>query len=155
LTNSKKSDAIEPLDLEIMKALQKDPRASYRDIARKIGVAVGTVHARIQKLEEQKILRYFSVDLDLSKLGYELTALILMRVKGKHIRDVESRISHIKNVCVVYDITGDFDVAVIAKFPSSASMDHFIKEILSIDYVERTATNIVLNSLKEDFNIPL
>jgi DNA-binding Lrp family transcriptional regulator len=145
----------ESLDLEILKSLQKDPRASYRDIARKLGVAVGTVHARINKLQEHKVIRGFTVDLDYSKLGYGLTALIQMRVKGKHLRDVESRISHIKNVCVVYDVTGDFDVAVIAKFLSSSSMDQFIKEVLSMDYVERTSTSIVLNNLKENYNIPL
>lgn len=143
----------EALDIEILKALQKDPRSSYRDIARKIGVAVGTVHARIQKLENQRTIKGFSVDLDYSKLGYGLTALILMRVKGKHLRDVESKISHINNVCVVYDVTGDFDVAVIAKFLSSASMDQFIKEVLSMDYVERTSTSIVLNILKENYSI--
>ncbi len=147
--------SIETLDVEILKALQKDPRSSYRDIARKIGIAVGTVHARIQKLEDQKIIRGFSVDLDYSKLGYALTAVILMRVKGKHLRDVEAKLSHINNVCVVYDVTGDFDVAVIAKFLSSSAMDQFIKEVLSMDYVERTATSIVLNNLKENYNIRL
>ena len=146
---------LESLDLEILKSLQKEPRASYRDIARKLGVAVGTVHARIQKLEDQKIIKGFSVELDYSKLGFGITALIQMRVRGKHLRDVEARISHIKNVCVVYDVTGDFDVAVIAKFLSSSSMDQFIKEVLSMDYVERTVTSIVLNNLKENYNISL
>jgi DNA-binding Lrp family transcriptional regulator len=146
---------IEEIDLEILKALQKDPRASYRDVARKVGASVGTVHSRFQRLQEQKIIKGFSVDIDYSRLGYELTALILMRVKGKHLRDVESRLSHINNVCVVYDVTGDFDVAVIAKFVSTSSMDQFIKEVLSMDYVERTSTCIVLNSLKENYNIRL
>jgi Lrp/AsnC family transcriptional regulator, regulator for asnA, asnC and gidA len=146
---------LQRIDFEILKSLQKNPRASFRDIARLIGVSVGTVHARIDKMQSQKVIRNFSVELDYSMLGYELTALIQMRVKGKHLREVESKISHIKNVCVVYDLTGDFDVAIVAKFQSSAAMDQFIKEVLSMDYVERTSTSIVLNSLKESYHIPL
>jgi Lrp/AsnC family transcriptional regulator, regulator for asnA, asnC and gidA len=147
--------ALEELDLKIIKVLQHDARSSYRDIARKIGVAVGTVQSRIKKLEESKVIRGFSVDLDYSKMGLGLTSLILVQVKGKHLRDVESKLSHISNVCIVYDITGDFDVALVAKFSDSSAMDQFIKQVLAMDYVDRTSTSIVLNSVKENYNVPL
>ena len=146
---------LEPLDIEILRALQQDARSSYRDIARKLKVAVGTVHSRAKKLEEAKVLRGFSVELDYSKLGFAITALILLQAKGKHLRDVESRLSKFENVCLVYDITGDFDIALVGKFSDPSSMDKFIKEVLAMDFVERAVTSIVLNSVKENFKIPL
>jgi DNA-binding Lrp family transcriptional regulator len=146
---------IESVDLQILKALQKDPRSSFRDIARKLGIAVGTVQSRFTKLRESKVIRGFSVDLDYSKIGLHLTSVILLKVKGKYLREVETKLSRLSNVCVVYDITGDFDVAVVAKFSGASAMDHFIKKILSIDYVESSVTSIVLNSVKEDYGIPL
>jgi DNA-binding Lrp family transcriptional regulator len=146
---------LEELDIKIIRVLQNEARASYRDVARKIGVAVGTVHSRIKKLEEGKVIRGFSVDLDYSKMGLGLTSLILVQVKGKHLREVESKLAHFANVCIVYDVTGDFDVAVVAKFPSSSAMDQFIKHVLAMDYVERTSTSIVLNSVKENLNVPV
>ncbi len=149
------SESLESFDLEIIRALQKDARASYRDVARKIGIAVGTVHSRIKKLEENGTIRGFSLDLDYSKIGFDLTSLILLQVKGKHLREVENRLARLGNVCLVYDITGDFDVAVVAKFRGTDEMDQFIKQVLTIESVERTVTSIVLNSLKENYNMVL
>jgi DNA-binding Lrp family transcriptional regulator len=145
----------EPLDLEILRALQEDARSSYRDIARKLKISVGTVHSRVTRMEEAQVIRGFSVDLNYSKLAFGITALILLQAKGKHLRDVETRLSKFSNVCVVYDITGDFDIALIGKFGTTAVMDHFIKEVLSLDFVERAVTSIVLNSVKENFSIKL
>ena len=145
--------AIEELDLQILRVLQQDARSSYRDVARKLKIAVGTVHSRVKKLEDANVIRGFSLNLDYSKLGYAITALILLRAKGKHLRDVESRISKFDNVCVVYDITGEFDIALVAKFDSPASMDKLIKEVLCMDFVERAVTSIVLNNVKENYAI--
>ena len=114
--NEKTSEIVtEPLDIEILRALQVDARSSYRDIARKLKISVGTVHSRVKKLEEARVIRGFSVDIDYSKLGYDITALILLQAKGKHLRDVETKLSRIANVCLVYDITGDFDIALVGQ----------------------------------------
>ncbi|MCL4519734.1 MAG: Lrp/AsnC family transcriptional regulator [Thaumarchaeota archaeon] len=144
---------IEELDLRIIRALQKDARSSYRDIARRLDIAVGTVQSRIRKLEEYGVLKGFSVDLDYSKMGFGLTALILLQAKGKHLKDVETKVAKINNACVVYDITGDFDIALVAKFHAASEMDRFIKEVLAIDFVERAVTSIVLNCVKENYNM--
>jgi Lrp/AsnC family transcriptional regulator, regulator for asnA, asnC and gidA len=143
----------ESLDVEILRALQSDARSSYRDIARQLKISVGTVHSRVKKLEEAKVIRGFSVDIDYSKLGYDITALILLQAKGKHLRDVETKISKFPNVCLVYDITGDFDIALVVKFSTSSLMDKFIKEVLAMDFVERAVTSMVLNSVKENYSI--
>jgi len=145
----------EVLDIEILRALQQDARSSYRDIARKLKISVGTVHSRVTRLQEAGVITGFSVDVNYSKLGYGITALILLQAKGKHLKDVESRLSKFPNVCMVYDITGDFDIAIVSKFETTNLMDHFIKEVLSMDFVERAVTSIVLNSLKESFSIKL
>jgi DNA-binding Lrp family transcriptional regulator len=149
------SSPLEELDVEIMRALQEDARSSYRVIARKLKIAVGTVHSRVKKLEESGVIRGFSVEIDYSRVGYSITALILLQAKGKHLKDVESRLARFNNVCAVYDITGDFDIALVAKFSSSSSMDKFIKEVLSMDFIERAKTSMVLNSVKENNKIPL
>jgi DNA-binding Lrp family transcriptional regulator len=155
LLNNEEAQTLQNFDLKIIRALQQDPRSSFRDIARKIGVAVGTVQSRFRKLEENGIIRGFSVDLDYAKIGLGLTSVILLRVKGKHLREVEAKLSRVSNVCIVYDITGDYDVALVAKFSGASAMDRFIKQILSMNFVERSVTSIVLNSVKENYNVPI
>jgi len=74
------------LDLSILRELKKDARKSHRDIAEKLGVAEGTVYNRVNKLQDMGIIKRFMVDLDFSKLGYDLTAVIGLIVEGVFFR---------------------------------------------------------------------
>jgi DNA-binding Lrp family transcriptional regulator len=140
----------EDLDLEILRALSADARASYRDIARKLRIAVGTVHARIEKLRERGTLVGFAPVLNWNNLGYSLAAVILIRVKGRHLVDVENKLAKLPEVVLLYDITGDYDVAMVSKFRDTRDLNRFIKDVLAMEYIERTSTSIVLNIIKEN-----
>jgi len=140
---------INGFDLKILKALQSDARKSYRDIANELNVAVGTVYNRIKKLMDKGVLKGYTVVLDPSRLGYDLTALILIQVDGAHLVEVENELAKFKDTVAVYDITGEFDVAVIAKFKTRDALNKFVKNILKIPYIKRTSTSVVLNVVKE------
>ena len=55
-----------------------------------------------------------------------------------------------KYIALLYDITGHFDVVVVARFKTRKSLDTFVKKIQTYDFVEKTETAIVLNTIKED-----
>jgi len=67
--------------------------------------------------------------------------------------EVENEIAKLPNTCLVYDVTGDYDAIVVAKFRNRKELNNFVKTILSLNYVERTNTHVVLNSVKEDFRL--
>jgi DNA-binding Lrp family transcriptional regulator len=124
---------------------------SYRKIADEIGVSPPTVLSRVQKLERDKIIKSYSVVLNHEKLGYDLTSIIeVTAVKGK-ITEVEKHISKFSNVCAVYDITGLTDMIIVAKFKTRAELSNFVKKDLSLPYIDRTNTHVVLITVKEDF----
>lgn len=54
-------------------------------------------------------------------------------------------------MCAVYDITGLTDMVIIAKFKNRKDLSNFVKRDLSMPYVERTNTHVVLLTVKEDF----
>ncbi len=156
LKTEKKSEAPLPLDdidRKILALLQKNARISFRDIADAVGISVGTVHNRIKKLESLGIIRGYTTLLDPYKLGFELTALILMQVDGAHIVEVEREIAKHREVCGVYDITGDFDILVIARFRTREELNNFIKSVLKLPHIKRTVTSIALNIVKENFKL--
>lgn len=146
---------IDDLDLQIIKLLQEDSRASYGKIASKLGVSVGTVYNRIKSLEDKGILKGYTVIVDPMKVGYGTIAIILVQAEGAHLVEVENEIAKLNNVVAVYDITGDFDIAVIARFRDRADLNSFVKKLLSMPYVKRTVTNVVLNVVKEDFRVKI
>lgn len=146
---------MDELDREVLKALQEDSRQSLRSIAERLGRPVSTVHERVRRLIDKGVLKGFTVLVDYGRLGYTVKALILMNVDGKHIIDVERYVSQHPNVLVVYDITGEFDVAVIAVFKEIRELDEFIKWILQNPYVKQTRTSIVFRTIKESIHLPL
>jgi DNA-binding Lrp family transcriptional regulator len=138
-------------DVKILKQVLSDARLSYRKIAEEIGVSPPTVLTRIQRLENNRIIKSYSAVLDHEKLGYDLTAIIeLTAVKGK-ITEVERHISRFPNVCAVYDITGLTDMIIVAKFRNRKDLSDFVKKDLTLPFVDRTNSHIVLVTVKEDF----
>ncbi len=146
---------MDELDLQIIKLLQEDSRVSYGKIASKLGVSVGTVYNRIKDLEDKGVLRGYTVMVDPVKVGYGTIAIVLVQAEGAHLVEVENEIAKINNVVAVYDITGDFDIAVIARFKDRSDLNSFVKKLLSMPYVKRTVTNVVLNVVKEDFRVKI
>ncbi|MCG2828145.1 Lrp/AsnC family transcriptional regulator [Methanothermobacter sp. K4] len=141
---------IDDIDRKIIDLLNEDGRMSYRNISRILDVSVGTVHNRVEKLVKKGVIKKFVPVIDHSKLGYKLTAIIGVKVKGGVLRNWETRTAYHKNVLAVYDVTGEFDAILIGKFRDTAELDSFIKGLLSEGDVQRTYTQTVLNIVKED-----
>jgi|YelNatPaOPRAMG01_1025707.scaffolds.fasta_scaffold06913_11 DNA-binding Lrp family transcriptional regulator len=147
--------AVDELDLKILREFIEDSRTTYRRIAKKLGVAPGTVLSRIRKMEKNSILKKYTVSVDYQKLGYTVTSVTDITVSKGKLVEVEQKLSELPGVCAVYDVTGDVDAIVIGRFRSPSELSRFTKKLLSIPNVERANTHFVLTVVKEDFNIPV
>lgn len=144
---------LDKTDERILKNLMVDARLSARQLALKLGISTVTVLSRIKKLEKEKIIKGYTALIDHEKLGYNITAIIEIIAKKDKIINIEAELSKIENVCGVYDITGNTDTLVIAKFKSRSELSEFVKELASIQNIENTITHVVLNTAKEDFRL--
>jgi len=142
---------LDETDFKILDALLDDARLSSRQIADRVGVSVGTVLSRIKRMENEGIIRGYSAIVDHERLGYELTVVTEITVAKGKLLDVEHEVAKIPNVCCVYDVTGLTDAIVVAKFKSRKDLSDFTKWLLSLPYVERTNTHLVLTTVKENF----
>lgn len=146
---------VDELDLKIIRELRSDARQSYRDIANKLEIAEGTVYNRMNKLREMGVIKKFIVDVDYSKLGFDLTAILGIVVGGGHLPEVEKKIAKEKCISAVYDVTGEYDAVVVAKFQDRSDLNALVKKLLAIPHVERTYTMVVLNVVKEDHGVSI
>ena len=146
---------MDEVDLKILRLLLEDARKSYREIAKELGLSVATVHNRVKKMQAEGVIKGFAPIIDHSKLGFDLTALILLQAEGSHLIEVEEEVAKLEETCAVYDVTGEFDIAVVARFKSREALNRFIKSLLKIPFVKRTSTSMVLNVVKEDFRPPV
>ncbi len=141
---------IDDKDIKILKHLLSDGRQSARQLSHRLGTSTATMISRINKLEENKIIQGYSARLDHELLGYDITAIIEIKTTKGKMLEIENKIAKQDNVIAVYDITGDADTIVIAKFKDRKSLSSFVKKLLEIPNVENTVTHIVLNTIKED-----
>jgi DNA-binding Lrp family transcriptional regulator len=146
---------IDNIDKEIIMAYMDNSRSSIREVAGKIGVSTATVLARTRRLEGMGIIRGYSILLDYDCLGFELTTVIELLVSKGKISEAGEKVSHIPNVCAVYNVTGATDLMIIAKFRNRKALADFIRDLSSIPSIEKTNTHVVLTTMKEDFRVPL
>ncbi|MBI5398569.1 Lrp/AsnC family transcriptional regulator [Candidatus Woesearchaeota archaeon] len=137
------------LDKNILNTLIENSRLSYRQIAKKLKVSVATVMHRVNRLEDVQVIRQFTTAIDYEKLGYDVTVLIEVRISKGKLIEIEKKVATHPNVVAVYDHTGPFDALILAKFKTRAQMDQFLKKLQAHDFVERTETMLVLNTVKE------
>jgi len=140
-------------DKRILKNLLEDARFSSRQIAKNVGVSVGTVLSRIKKMEDLGLIEGYSVILDHEKLGYELTVVTEITVSKGRLVEMEQAIAKMPGVCGVYDVTGLTDAVIIGKFKSREDLGKFTKQLLALPYIERTNTHVVLTTVKENFRL--
>ena len=144
---------LDKLDDRILEELLKDSKRSYRELARHLGVAVTTVINRIQRMEKSGIISGYTIRVDYEKLGYELVVVTEITVSKGKLLEMEKEIAKIPAVCAVYDVTGLTDAMVIAKFKNRKDLSNFTKGLLSMPFIERTNTHVVLTTVKEDFRL--
>ena len=144
---------IDDTDRKIIHVLQKDGRASLRKISEEVGVALGTVSNRVNRMERSGIITGYSVRLDPEKVGWSLNVVIGLRIEKGRLIEIQEKISRDYRVCGVYDVTGDYDSMVIARAKDREDLDDLIKNVMSIDGIERSLTQLVLNTVKETITV--
>lgn len=141
---------LDQTDLRILRALNADARKSYRDIARELDIALSTVSARVKRLEESRVLTGYVPVIDPQRLGYDLVVVIGVKIAHGKLLDVQAKVAKSPRVFAVYDVTGEWDSVVLARFKDRDDLNAFIKDLLSVPHIERTATQLVLNTIKEE-----
>ena len=142
-------------NIKLLRALQEDGRRSLRKIAKELDVSTVTVINRMKELRKKGIIKGFSVQIEPSKIGLGLTAVISLKARGKLLLPVQEKVSKDPHVCGVYDVTGDFDSVVVARFKNVQDLNNFVKKVLIMEGIERTSTQVAMNVIKEDFGVNL
>ena len=141
---------IDEVDAKILRILNGNARKSYRDIAKELDLSLTTVSKRIKQLEEEKVIIGYAPILDQEKLGFDITAIIGIKILHGRIIETEKILSKNPAVYAVYDSTGDWDAIIQARFRSRTELNEFIKGVLELEDIEKTYTQIVLNVTKDE-----
>ena len=144
---------LDATDRELLAALLEDARISQRGLAKRVGVAQGTITNRLRKLEEMGVIKGYTVLLDAESIGWTMTVITGLRIQKGSMIDVQRQIAADPRVFGVYDVTGDYDSMVLARVRGRKDLDDLTKTVFTLNGVRRSFTQVVLNTVKEDGRI--
>lgn len=141
---------IDELEKKVVRSLNQNSRKSFREIAKELGTSATVVINKVKRLEELGAIQGYIPVLDPKYFGYNITAIIAMRISHGKLIETQEKIAEDPRVFAIYDVTGDWDSLVNGRFKDPEDLNDFIKNLLSHKYVERTVTHIVLNVVKDE-----
>jgi len=141
---------LDDLDIDILRSLNKNARKSFRDIAKELHVSLTTVSNRVKTMEKNGVIQGYIPVVDSSKLGYDIMAVIGIKVIHGKIVETERDLAEAEGVFAVFDSTGEWDAIVMARFRNRSELNTFVKKVLDHENVDRTYTQVVLNITKDE-----
>jgi Lrp/AsnC family transcriptional regulator for asnA, asnC and gidA len=140
---------IDVTDSKIIKLLLNDARLSYTDLARKLKMNEATIRHRVNKLEENGVIRNYTVVLDHSKMGLNSRAMVGVNVEPESFLSVSKTITKLKEIRSVFTCTGDHMVLFDVWFKDHAELTSYIeKNITNLDGVTKVCPSLILSQLK-------
>jgi len=136
---------IDTLDARLIELLTAEPRIGVLEASRRLGVARGTVQARLDRMQRRGVITGYGPDIDPAAIGHPVTAFItveLTQAGGRN--EVAERLAVIDEILEAHTITGAGDVLCRAVARDNADLQRVIDAIVEVPGVVRTSTVIAL-----------
>ena len=117
-------------DYKLLELLRRDARAPYSRLAEELGISESAVRKRIARLKKLGVIKRFTLEYDVPD---EVIALVLVRTQPPvQVPEVSRKIIEHSHVDRVYEVTGEYDIVVIARARSTKDINNIIDYIRSI-----------------------
>jgi Lrp/AsnC family transcriptional regulator for asnA, asnC and gidA len=146
---------IDKLDRQILSVLMEDAKTPYTDIAKQLYVSGGTIHVRMKKLEQMGIVKSASLDVDYTKLGYDICAFLGIYLdKSSLYTNVSVDLKNIPEVVSAHYTTGLYNIFAKIVCQDTDHLRRVLNKIQRIEGIQRTETFISLeNSIERPIQL--
>ena len=141
-----KNYEIDNTDLKILEILMDDAKKPFIEVAKKAYVSQGTVHVRMNKMEEAGIVEKTTLRINHAKLGYDITAFIGIYLEKSALYDkVLAKLKEIPEITNIHYTTGNYSMFLKIHCRDT----NHLKEVLhdkmqQVEGIDRTETMISL-----------
>lgn len=144
---------VDGVDLMILKELRDDCKRPMRELAQKLRMHPNTLLQRIKRLEKSKFIRRYHADIDFKELGYDMHALVMIKIKKSGLEDENllKTVAALPEVQSLYAVTGGADCIATVKAKNRDDLVRILKVIQTQQSVLRTTSYIVLVTYKESY----
>ena len=144
---------MDKIDRKIINSLQKNARASLKDLSKECFISSPAIAARINKLEKSGIINGYRSSIDIEKIGFHVRAFIQVQLEPRQKDEFYPYVQSIPNVVECNCVTGDYSEIMEVIFPSTTDLDNFINTIQQ--RFGKTSTQIVFSTSVQHRGITL
>jgi Lrp/AsnC family leucine-responsive transcriptional regulator len=150
---------IDPIDAEILRALQSNARMRHSVLAKQVGLAQSTVLERVRRLEEQGYVKGYQAKIDAHKLGLNIQAFVSVTL-NKHekgiIKQFEEGVRQLSCVRTCYHLTGRFDYLLHVAVKDLEALGTIVKsQIAALPGFGKSETFVIFSEIKTDAGWPV
>jgi DNA-binding Lrp family transcriptional regulator len=147
--------ALDQLDVDLLRALRASPRAGVLELTRALGVARGTVQARLDRLERTGVITGYGPDVDVDAAGYGVQAFVTCEITQGELDDITAVLTALPAVLEAYATTGSSDVLCRVAASSHEDLQQTLLTLTRSPLVGRTTSVVVLSTLVAPRTQPL
>ncbi|TDB86967.1 Lrp/AsnC family transcriptional regulator, partial [Micromonospora fluostatini] len=134
---------LDAVDARLIELLAEEPRIGVLECSRRLGVARGTVQARLDKLVQRGVIGGFGPDVSPAAIGFGVTSFVTLEISQRHGHDpVTAHLAAIPEVLEAHTITGSSDLLCRIVARSNADLQRVIDQIVSSVGISRASTVI-------------
>ncbi|WP_424215543.1 Lrp/AsnC family transcriptional regulator [Streptomyces sp. BI20] len=137
---------IDELDGRLIVLLAREPRIGVLEASRRLGVARGTVQARLDRLQSRGVIRGFGPQVDPTALGYPVTAFATLEITQGRGTDVRAHLAGVPEVLELHTTTGHGDMLCRLVARSNADLQRVIDRVVGFEGIVRASTAIVMEN---------
>ncbi|SDI04261.1 DNA-binding transcriptional regulator, Lrp family [Sinosporangium album] len=136
---------IDELDSRLLVTMRANPRIGLTELARLLGVARGTVQARVDKLMAREVITDFGPTIAPEAVGYPILGFVSLQIAQGRLAEAVEALREVPEILEVYGTSGQADLLCRAVARSTSHLQDIIALILASPAVQRTDTTIVLS----------
>ena len=150
--------SMDRLDRKILRLLQEDATLAVADVAKKVGLSTTPCWRRIQKLEEEGVIKRRVAILDPVKINARVTVFVSIRTNShshEWLRRFSEVIQEFPEVVEFYRMSGDIDYLLRVVVPDIAAYDAFYKRMISKIEIRDVSSSFAMEQIKYTTEMPL
>lgn len=141
---------LDEIDRQIVAWLQRDARASFREIGDGVGLSAPAVKRRVDRLIDEGVIQGFTAVTDPRALGWQTEAFVAVFCEGRTIPDrIRTAAAKHPEVVAAYTVTGDHDALLHVRVRDTAHLEDVLERLRSEEFISHTRSLVVLSRLVE------
>ena len=146
---------LDDTDTSILKALMKDGRLSFRQIATQVGVTTPTVESRVKKMTESGVIKKIAPILDIDKVEKGVAVLLMLKVELAKVDAVLEKLAPLDEVRSIFLSTGGANMIVRVATSSNEAFQDFLKQRVASLGVDLVSSEVITRTVKDEQGVAL